>query len=404
MFNENLKRNLNKRFQLKLVRKNDIPLNSWEISNTINQLTSYYFKNELINSISLAINQGIKPENIFILSESFSLNKNYEKIDVLTIPEELKQLIIIGDPISLIPNKDIFYLNLLFKTYREINEALYKSKPRLRLSEDVLNISFSFISKGYKPLGDYINNYIKDLVSNARSNKTAKGKNDNLDSVINKTNKIIQKFSSKYDAYEKDEINIKLIKENLIEEIKEKNEIKNEEIITKKYFDKFYYYLSRVSRPIVGIYYKENNSIQIIGKSQINKKKRDALFFDTKEVSHNSPLQFIVEAGLGLGQLAIEKERLKMEKEKHEWEKRNAKLDADLKELELLEKQLEVYNKINEQLQSEGINEVSEIQNLYIKQRMIESKGKIFNGYHRLVDRNQLEIDHNRTSIIDIRA
>lgn len=404
MLDEYSKRNLNKRFQLKLIRKNDTPLNSWEISNTINQMTSYYFKNELVNSISLAINQGINPENIFILTESFGLNKSYEKIDILEIPDELKQLLVIGDPIGLFPSKDILFMNLLFKTYKEINQALYTSKPRLKLSEDVLDISFSFIADGYNNSGKYFTNEIKMLISDARTKSIEKDKNDNLDDVYNKITKIIQKYQNRYKAFEDDEATIDLIKEHLLTGNIEEKSIKNFEKVFNRYFKKFYYYLSRVSRPIVGIYFKEENKIQIIGKSQINKKKRDTLFFDTREVSHNSPLQFLVEAGLGLGQLSIEKERLKMEKEMHELEKRKTKVEIDLMELELIEKQIEIYNKINDQLKNEGINEVYQIQNTYIKQQMMESKKKIFNGYHRLVNRNQLEIDPNNTNVIDVRA
>lgn len=41
-------------------------LSSWEVSYFINQLGSQYYKLELLNSISLAINQGLVPQNIFV--------------------------------------------------------------------------------------------------------------------------------------------------------------------------------------------------------------------------------------------------------------------------------------------------------------------------------------------------
>jgi hypothetical protein len=413
MINEYKNRPLNKRFQLKLVRTNETPLNSWEISNTLNLLASYYYKSELINSISLALNEGITPDSIFILTESFSLNRSYEKIDILKFPEDIRVLCNIGDPISLIPSKRILFMNIVFKTYKEINEVLYTSKPRLRLPDDVLVESFGFIDDGYGAVNKYFINLLKEMIRDAKSNDQ-KRQTENLDSVFDKCTKILQKHLSRYATYEKNEVQIDLLKDYLLGlsvDEKELKNIKNLDTMKQRYFDKFYYYLSRVSRPVIGIYYHEERKIQIIGKSQINKKKRDALFFDTKQISHNSPLQYLIEAGMGLGQLSIEKERLKLEQEKHEWERKKAEIEIQtlkqeqqIKEIELYQKKLEFFDQMKNHLKEEGVNEVYQIQNPYLRQNMIESRQKIYEGYHKVIVRNQLEVDTEGTQIIDLRV
>ncbi|WP_025844177.1 hypothetical protein [Brevibacillus agri] len=408
MFNEYQHRDLSKRFQLKLCRNNETPLSSWEISNFVNQLTSFYFKTELINSISLAINNNIAPENIFILTESFGLNKTYDKLDVLSIPDELLQLYYIGYPISLVPNKEILSINILFKIFRELNEVLYNTKPRLKLSSDVLTDAFVMIDNGIEAVINYISQQALLVISDSQT-RSDKDKN-NLDEKLNKITNVIKKHLRTFEKYRADEVQIELIKEHLFQSSVDINEIKDYELILSKYFNTFYYYFSKVSRPVIGIYNKTEKQVQIIGKSQINKKKRDELFFDTKSISHNSPLSAFFEAGLGLGQLAIERERLKLEKEKHEWERKKFEIELQtmqqeqqIKELEKIDKQIELYSRMEEFLSKQGQNQINNIQNPYLRQNMMESRQKIFLGYHRLIEKNGLTVVPEDTKIIDVK-
>ena len=49
-------------------------LSTWEISRYIFDLNTYYYKYEVVNSIALALSNGVKPEDIIVINESFMLN------------------------------------------------------------------------------------------------------------------------------------------------------------------------------------------------------------------------------------------------------------------------------------------------------------------------------------------
>ncbi|MDQ0209089.1 hypothetical protein [Alkalicoccobacillus murimartini] len=389
-----------KRFQLKLDRDSETPLNSWEISNFINQLTSYYYKNELINAISHALNNNISAENIFILSESFSLNKTYEKIDILNIPDDLLQLYYIGDPISLFPNRELFTLNLLFNMVRTINKTLYNNKPRLRLHNNIMIEIFKSYDQDFKNVTKFIFLQTKDLLYKV-PHKTIQDKNL-CETKLNQISKIISGYLNTFNDYESNKININSLTEYLMSDSDIKIESKNFEVLKNKYFNKFLYYFSKVSRPVVGIHLEEERKIKIIGKSHINKKIQDELFFDTKSITHNSPLSALFEAGLGLGQLSIEQERLKLEKEKHEWERKKTNIELQTLELEKLNKQLEVQSKMELLLKKEGLDQIQNITNPYIKQNLIDTRKRIFEGYTTLVNKNELIVNREETKIIDV--
>ena len=102
------------RIKLKLKQIKEKKLNPWEISSFLNKFNTYYYKAELLNTIAIALNQGIKPENIIILNQSFKLNQQYTKLDFISTTDgDLAYLYYIGLPVSLFPDKNIHTLNIL---------------------------------------------------------------------------------------------------------------------------------------------------------------------------------------------------------------------------------------------------------------------------------------------------
>lgn len=405
MIDEYKSRDLNKRFQLMLVRNREIPLNSWEISNTLNLLTSYYYKVELINSISFALNENISAENIFILTESFSLNNLYEKMDTLDIPNQLYYLFQIGAPISLLPNKKLFLLNLLFKSIKEIREILRSARPKLSTPfkiKDILPVTYNLVDDNYESVGKHLSDLANQIINS--SEIKSKKKSSNYDTLRNNIDGVIKKYIRLYDNYLKNEVQINLFKKFISGLEIDIKEIHNIEGIESQYFNQFQYYFTKVSRPVVGIFYEDENRIAILGKSHINKKKRDNLFFDTKEITKVNPLKFLVEASLALGQLSIEKERLKLDKEKHELEMKKLKKENEILRLQKLREEIKLYNEMEVLIKEQGLNEVNEIKNTYLKQKILTSKARIFSSYSNLLDKNNLEIDKERTQILDLKA
>lgn len=100
------------RIEIKLRKTDDEVPTSWEIGNFIDKLSCYYYKFELINVICKAINEGIHPKNIFILDESFKIDRSYINLDTMAVTDKkIKNLYTIGKPKSIYPNKKLYMLN-----------------------------------------------------------------------------------------------------------------------------------------------------------------------------------------------------------------------------------------------------------------------------------------------------
>ena len=91
-------------------------LSTWEISRYIFDLNTYYYKYEVVNSIALALSNGVKPEDIIVINESFMLNHQYAKLDVIDLARpELNLLYFLGLPYSMFPS-----LYLIWELYSNI--------------------------------------------------------------------------------------------------------------------------------------------------------------------------------------------------------------------------------------------------------------------------------------------
>lgn len=186
MFNEYDLRPLINRLSVKLIRDSETPLSSWELSNFINNFSTYYYKFELLDTIALALNNGINAENIVIMNRSFLLNKSYSKLNVMNLnSNDIGILSELGEPTSLYPNDELYKLKLLFRAYNLINEALtshdFKRVPKEYLIEhtqkllegdsleDVLDSLMSL------PL-----NYLSHYLNHADYQKSAQATSDKL--------------------------------------------------------------------------------------------------------------------------------------------------------------------------------------------------------------------------------
>jgi len=75
------------------------------------------------------LSNGIKPENIIILNESFMLNHIYGQMDEIPIESpKLSLLYYVGLPFSLIPNINVLKMRMIFRVFRHINEVLAKNR------------------------------------------------------------------------------------------------------------------------------------------------------------------------------------------------------------------------------------------------------------------------------------
>ncbi len=267
LFNEYELKNISHKTEVGLVRKSDTQLSGWELGNFLSKMSIYTYKFELINTISLALQNGIDPKNIVILDHSFELNTSYSDLNYVYLSSrDILQIYNIGRPISLFPNNEIFKLNILFEFIYKINEN-FKEKSIRKIPIESL---CKYINK-FNTLDEeqVIINFYNDIVEAYNLKDDEK-----LLPEFNKIYEDIRKITSKYcsDALERELID-KQLRNNESGAGKYRREIYSE------YFDQFYYYLMNTLRPVVGIYYEEDKKIQILCVAHINRKLRNETFF-----------------------------------------------------------------------------------------------------------------------------
>ncbi|HCO78336.1 hypothetical protein [Bacillus sp. (in: firmicutes)] len=97
-----------------------------------------------------------------------------------------------------------------------------------------------------------------------------------LPNLLERIDIIEDRYSDLINKYEKEEVKLQDITEELISKgyvVKNKNEFI---IFESFYYKRFFNLLMKVARPVVGIYYKEAHKIQILGIAHINKYPTEA--------------------------------------------------------------------------------------------------------------------------------
>jgi hypothetical protein len=296
VFNEEIYKNTTKKLEVKFKRTEDDLLTSWQISDFISQLTKHYYKNELMNTISLALKQGISPKNIIIFKESFEINNSYQNIGLLDLTKstDVKTFYHLLDPISMFPDEEITKIRLIFAYFRGINELLYQYQFS-RLDKNNLIKYYSNIKKGVT-----FNEIINEIQSLAfEIVKETASSDKNKENFEKSTKELTYEAINSFAKFERD----KPFLDILIESIENNDfNIFNDSTYQKlehDYFNDFFAKFVSLGRPIIGIYYPDNKKVQILCDSFINKTKQDpSKFLDLKSISHNSPYEAIFHIGL----------------------------------------------------------------------------------------------------------
>lgn len=388
---------LDKRIRMKLIRNEEIQLSPWELSRFVSKLYSYTYKVELISTIAKALTKGVSPEDIFILDESFKLHNSYSKIDILDLASDhLQYLYTIGKPVSLFPNYDIFGMRLLFKVFKKLNERNINSGlERASLSQ----YYYVMLNEGLK-YG--ISQLINDVDVTEENEKERK-------KIISFLTKVRSDAHKEIEAYENDRKRIEQIKQQL-----ENSNIKiaEDDEFFQKYFKSFFYYLSKVDRPVIGIYYKKERKIKIICKAHINKNARNATFLDVKEISHNSPLQALIEGGISffsavhdegrkreLHELEMKKKELEIANLQKEYERRN--IENETLELEKFKKAIDVHKQIEELEDGDCIKQIG---NNFIQNQMASAYKTAQGSCSSLIRLNKLSISPEDVQLVNVEA
>ena len=92
-----------------------------------------------LNTIALAINQGIEKKDIFVLDKAYKLNgkyKDFSEIDLNTLA--INSVYAIGKPVSMEPNQDLVEIKYLFESLHKVNKILYRFAKKRITKEDRL--------------------------------------------------------------------------------------------------------------------------------------------------------------------------------------------------------------------------------------------------------------------------
>lgn len=368
MFNEKEFKDYSKRIQLTLKRNQEGILSPWQISNLIVKLSSQYYKNELLNTIALAINNGINPKNIFIMDDSFNVNNSYTYVDTFDLEkyEDVKNLYHLGFPTSLFPNEAILKIKLCFKLFRDYY-TLLNSKGLERPDKNKL---LAIIKEALDVNIESALASIREIALNIL--RMPRYEQINEKEILKAIDDLYNKKLKSYKQFKKDEKTINFLNDELKNGIIDVKKAKdtNKEIISveREYFKKFLNILSDLKRPIVGIFDPDSKNIQIICNNFINKNARDSKFIDLKEVRHNSPYLLMMLIGIGIGAPLLK--AYKSIRDERTLETIEEELiEEDEKSREELEEMYSLLEKINHLPENQAINKM---ENEYLREKLLE--------------------------------
>lgn len=404
VFNEYSYKDATKRLKFRYIRQKDSHLNPWEITNFVSRVSTYMYKIELVNTIAIAINNGIKPENIFILDKAYKLNANYKDFSTLKLDSlDINNIFSVGKPISIKPNKDLIEMSLLFELFFKVNQILYRYGENRISAQDRLD--------GYKNLleSDFLEAIV--LFCNKANMKISEENDINVSDKIKKER---EKISKKYQSYikSKDYIDNLIIKldEGDIDTLKN-----NDKEITKKYYNQFFEFLIRLPRPVVGIYHKELNEFQILCCDHFDYNVEFNTRIDLRSITQNSPIMSEIEAGYSISLMHKDDKRKEqiheLEKKKLELELINLEMDSKIKEQEIVKNDLDMINKaieiklkIDELADKQENLGIKSMATSYASKQIKSIYGKVQNGYLDVLHTNNFIEDTSAISIIDLKV
>lgn len=401
-FNEYEYKNNDQRIRVRFLRNSEERLNPWEITNFVSRVSTYMYKIEMLNTIALAINQGIEKKNIFVLDRAYKLNGNYKdfsEIDLNTLA--INRVYAIGKPVSMEPNQDLVEIKYLFESLYRVNKILYRFARKRITKEDRLDAYSVLKQKGFSAALNFIIDKAKKKLNDEERLNVSK----NVETECSKVFRKYQEYLVDQEHF--DDIEAKLEKSNY-EELTEL-----EKRVEKNYYKKFYEHIFILPRPVVGIYIKEESKFSILCgdhfDSNINKNTK----IDLKSVTQNSPIKAIVESGCQI--LALGKEE-KRKEELHELEKRKmeleiAKLEKENKlmeqeevknELDMLNKTIELKMRLDSMAETEENLGIKSMASSYANRQLCMVYNKVQNGYNEVLKTNKF-IEESE-SIIDMKV
>ena len=359
-------------------------LSTWEISRYIFDLNTYYYKYEVVNSIALALSNGVKPEDIIVINESFMLNHQYAKLDVIDLARpELNLLYFLGLPYSMFPSLSIFNMRIIFKYYRIINEFLFQNKLQRNETKWICSFYIESLLSGLDKAIQNITQLSEKKIINTK-------KHVELLNLFTKLTKNFQKqYKKEFTQLERD----------LVIDIKNLREKKG----APKNYSIFFSTINKLQRPVVLVIDQQSSKARVLCRAQLNKKAKDRTTFTLRSVIQNSPIQMLVQSGISILTAIKDEERKKelhaIELELKKAEIKKVKTDAEISHIKLLTAQIELMEQIAHFEQNPNYAHISRITIPYLKQQLGFANDRITENLKTLNNRVGIEIDYQTTKI-----
>lgn len=246
-----------------------VNMSNWQITHTVDTLTTVNNKFDVLDKINALINQGVSKNNIFVTDKSFLISTNYktyfENGNIISnYGTEIIKAANIGKIITMEYNSEISNINSLFEYYKRISSIIAQNH-RCRLRSTIL-------SEAYDILGYHDVNRACEILRDGAIEQVAEIYERYIQPDYQKRDSLIQKIVG--------------IHEKELPKIFRKNEEN-----ARKCRKKFEYCFERFDRPIVGIYYPEHRSFEIINADQMYKNgEESANRIKLRSISKNSPV------------------------------------------------------------------------------------------------------------------
>lgn len=359
-------------------------ISSWEVSHFTNKISTCIYKTDLINSIAMALKMGINPQNIFIMNNSLKLNHSYSNISEWNLnTSDIDIMYSIGRPIGLKPSRKVMELNLMFELLEEMNQVMYK-KVRCKMKTNTRIEAYQMLIKeGYEAAAQFIYEACMEKIVL----HTVLYDSGYLENVVDKN-------KEKYYAYRKDEeilddLDFKIVcRQTNIREI-EKNMIG-------KYYLRFYEYLQKLSRPIVGIYNKDTDEIKVICSDYFEKCSDHNTKIRFHNTSDNFHSTYVIESGLAVRFFVSEEEEsdemIELEKEKLKLEVNSNDIMKDVHRIQMYQKEINDRRQMNEAVREEQRKGLEGLFESFEKDRLMELYDNNLRQYKKILQNGNFKM------------
>lgn len=307
----------------------------WGMQHSLQSISSIYYKNRLLLSLSSAIANGIQPERIFITSDPFPINGTIIRDRVVDArdPRNLLSLGRCGSIISMWPSTETLTISAILEyTSKASLHFRQNNMPHLHFNTLQLLLSEWPRIEWRKIIGE-IDREILDK-SNIRSSKFRETTNAWRNSALN----AIKSFDRIYPG---------LAKLSCI--MRGDTPIIHQEMMPQKwfpYYTKFFDVLTSSRRPVCGFF--DKNKIIFFGFDNIFPRTASRATLDIQKITHSSPTTFFGEALQIFSDAFLDtpKRNVLLEQEKVELRKKENDLKFQEERNELTNEHLRLKNEI----------------------------------------------------------